>query len=100
MQQLNPLPSGQIRPKQRLCNGQTLLCKALGLKVRDWDQKQLITSKLTIEDVDYQPQHILQTTRLGIPIGRDEHLPYRFILAEMVRYCTRPPKSSLDIVQD
>ncbi|MFP3335892.1 3-methyladenine DNA glycosylase, partial [Pseudomonas sp. SIMBA_064] len=35
--------------------------------------------------------HILQTTRLGIPSGRDEHLMYRFVDAGYAAYCTRNP---------
>ena len=94
MQQLNPLPSGLTRPIQRLCRGQTLLCKALGIKVPDWDQQQFNPNKLYIEDIDFPVEEIITTTRLGIPAGRDEHLPYRFILAEMARYCTKPPKQT------
>ena len=37
------------------------------------------------------PTQIVQTTRLGIPSGRDEHLPYRFVDAEYARFCTRNP---------
>ena len=33
MQQLNPLPSGQLRSIQKLCRGQTLLCASLHLTV-------------------------------------------------------------------
>jgi DNA-3-methyladenine glycosylase len=36
-------------------------------------------------------QHIIQTTRLGIPSGRDEHLMYRFVDAAFTRHCTRNP---------
>jgi len=39
MQKLNPSTSGEARSINRLCSGQTLLCKALHLKVTDWDQK-------------------------------------------------------------
>jgi len=34
---------------------------------------------------------IIQTTRLGIPPGRDEHLPYRFVDAGFAPHCTRNP---------
>jgi len=37
------------------------------------------------------PAHIIQTTRLGIPHGRDEHLMYRFVDAAYAPYCTRNP---------
>jgi DNA-3-methyladenine glycosylase len=36
-------------------------------------------------------KHIIQTTRLGIPQGRDEHLPYRFVDADFAAHCTRNP---------
>jgi DNA-3-methyladenine glycosylase len=39
--------------------------------------------------VGYTPKEIIQTTRLGIPKGRDEHLPYRFIDAAFVAYCSK-----------
>jgi DNA-3-methyladenine glycosylase len=34
---------------------------------------------------------VIQTTRLGIPLGRDEQLPYRFVDAGYARHCTRNP---------
>jgi len=34
---------------------------------------------------------IIETTRLGTPEDRDEHLPYRFVDAGYARYCTRNP---------
>ncbi|MOA37847.1 hypothetical protein D3C78_1594730 [compost metagenome] len=33
----------------------------------------------------------MQTTRLGIPRGRDEHLHYRFVDTACARHCTRNP---------
>ncbi len=89
MQRLNPPKNGEgVRPIHKLCSGQTLLCKSLNLKVTQWDKKTLIADRFYLEDVDYTPKKILQTTRLGIPRGRDEHLPYRFIDADFYRYCT------------
>jgi DNA-3-methyladenine glycosylase len=78
MQRMNPSPRGK-RTLERLCAGQTLLCRALGLKVKDWDRKELDPARLTIEDVGYRPERVVQARRLGIPPGRDEHLMYRFI---------------------
>ncbi|MOA19242.1 hypothetical protein D3C78_1396090 [compost metagenome] len=37
------------------------------------------------------PAQIVQTTRLGIPPGRDEHLEYRFVDAAYAHHCTRNP---------
>ena len=83
MQQLNPAKNSNItRQPDKLCAGQTLLCKSLGLKVTDWDAKQFDPERFYIKDVGYKPNKIIQTTRLGIPLGRDEHLPYRFIMLQ------------------
>jgi DNA-3-methyladenine glycosylase len=91
MQRNNPASDGSPRPPQRLCAGQTLLCKALGLKVTDWDARRFDPQRLFVEDVGERPQHIVQCARLGIPKGRDEHLPYRFVDAAFARHCTRNP---------
>ena len=87
----NPDASGNPRAPERLCAGQTLLCKALGLKVPMWDAKRFDPAHIRVEDVDQNPAQIIQTTRLGIPSGRDEHLMYRFVDASHARFCTRNP---------
>jgi DNA-3-methyladenine glycosylase len=87
----NPDAQGRPRPSQKLCAGQTLLCKSLGLKVPVWDAKRFDHEVLLVEDVGPVPCHIIQTTRLGIPHGRDEHLMYRFVDAAYAAYCTRNP---------
>ena len=87
----NPNPDGSIRTPERLCAGQTLLCKALGLKVPTWDAKRFDHELLFVEDVGLIPPRIIQTTRLGIPTGRDEHLMYRFVDGAYARFCTRNP---------
>jgi DNA-3-methyladenine glycosylase len=91
MLELNPTAAGQPRAIERLCAGQTLLCRALGLKVPDWNARQLDPQHLFVDDDGYRPERILRTTRLGIPPGRDEHLPYRFVDAHHARFCTRNP---------
>ena len=91
MQRNNPDAQGNPRPEHKLCAGQTLLCKALGLKVREWDAKCFDPERLWVDDVREQPSKIIQTTRLGIPHGRDEHLMYRFVDADYAAYCTRNP---------
>ncbi|RMO69049.1 DNA-3-methyladenine glycosylase [Pseudomonas syringae group genomosp. 3] len=91
MQLNNPDARGAIRPLQRLCAGQTLLCKALDLKVPAWDAKRFDPQRLLVEDLGQTPERIIQTTRLGIPSGRDEHLMYRFVDAGYARFCTRNP---------
>lgn len=91
MHRLNPARNGEKRPLGKLCAGQTLLCKALGLKVPEWTAQQFDTSRLFVDDDGYRPAEIIQTTRLGIPTGRDEHLLYRFVDADYAQYCTRNP---------
>ena len=90
MQSLNPARNLSLRKKENLCAGQTLLCKSLNLKVKEWDQKQFNKNKFYIEDIHYTPEKIIQTTRLGISHGRDESLPYRFIDQKFLKFCTRP----------
>ncbi|WLG65217.1 DNA-3-methyladenine glycosylase [Pseudomonas sp. FP1762] len=87
----NPDAQGRPRPTQKLCAGQTLLCKALGLKVPMWDAKRFDHELLLVEDPGPPPAQIIQTTRLGIPLGRDEHLMYRFVDAGYAQWCTRNP---------
>lgn len=87
----NPDAQGRPRPTQKLCAGQTLLCKALGLKVPMWDAKRFDHELLLVEDTGPAPSQIIQTTRLGIPLGRDEQLMYRFVDAAYAQWCTRNP---------
>lgn len=89
MQRLNPARNGTRRPREKLCSGQTLLCKTLGLKVKIWDQKQFDQEKFYIDDISYRPTEVIRTKRLGIPVGRDEHLLYRFVDAKYVKFCTK-----------
>ena len=53
MQTLNPGNNG-VRPPHKLCNGQTLLCRSLDLKVVDWNQKTLQTGRCILDDVGYR----------------------------------------------
>lgn len=81
MRQLNPQRNSQLpRPIDRLCAGQALLCKSLGLRRTQWDQHQFVRDQFYIDDVGYVPKKVMSTTRLGIPKGRDEHLPYRLVV--------------------
>ena len=93
MQQLNPGSQGEIRPPEKLCRGQTLLCQSLHIKVSEWDQKQFDITQFYFEDVGARPEKIIKTTRLGIPEGRDHELHYRFIDYEYASYCTSNPLS-------
>lgn len=91
MQRLNPRPNGAFREPKKLCSGQTLLCRALNLKVPEWDQQTFDPKRFYIGDCGYLPQKIIRTTRLGIPTGRDEHLPYRFVEVEHAASATHNP---------
>ncbi len=91
LQANNPDRQGQPRPVHKLCAGQTLLCKSLGLKVPDWDNQSFDAQRFYVEDCGLRPQEIIQACRLGIPKGRDEHLPYRFVDADYAAYCTKNP---------
>ncbi len=91
MHRLNPLPSGVRRKDDRLCSGQTLLCRALGLRVAEWDGRSIMEAGIGLLDVGQRPARIAVTTRLGIPPGRDGHLPYRFVDAAHAAQCTKNP---------
>ena len=90
MQALNPV-NGRRRSVEKLCSGQTLLCRSLNLKVPVWNQQQLRRGRLTLEDVGIRPETLAQCRRLGIPAGRDEHLPYRFVDVAMAHRATKNP---------
>ena len=93
MQHLNPAKDGSLRPLEKLCSGQTLLCKSLNLKVSDWDQKQFNINQFYIQDIKQKPDKIIQTRRLGIHQNRDAHLLYRFIEFDYSKYCSSNPLS-------
>jgi DNA-3-methyladenine glycosylase len=90
MQRLNPANIDD-RPIRKLCNGQTLLCRSLGLKVADWNQNQLRPDSFYLDDVGYTPAEIIQCRRLGISPARDAHLPFRFVDQQFARFCTSNP---------
>ena len=90
MLSLNPIGDRQ-RPVHKLCSGQTLLCKSLGLTVEGWNARVPDSNRLKIEDDGYKPERLLQGPRLGIPAGRDEHLPYRFIDERYAASTTKNP---------
>lgn len=50
MQTLNPDARGAARPRERLCAGQTLLCRALHLKVPDWDAARFDIDEFFVQD--------------------------------------------------
>ena len=99
MQQLNPANDGSPRPINKLCSGQTLLCRSLNLKVVNWNKKQFDQKNFYIEDADHTPEKIIQTTRLGIHEDRDAHLMYRFIDFEFSKFCTSNPLTKRNYIE-
>jgi DNA-3-methyladenine glycosylase len=91
MQELNPDARGGVRPPRKLCAGQALLCRSLGLKVDDWDARGFDHDALFVEDIGDSPARMLNTRRLGIPAGRDEHLFHRYVDPAYSSFCTRNP---------
>lgn len=91
MQMLNPAKNGSLREINKLCSGQTLLCKSLDLKVTDWNKRQFNKNEFYIEDINQKPDKIIQTTRLGIHQERDAHLHYRYIDFGFVKSCSSNP---------
>jgi DNA-3-methyladenine glycosylase len=92
MRAANPGARGP-RALERLCAGQTLLCRALALRVPEWNRRPFDPAAFFVEDVGYRPAALVQARRLGIPPGRDEHLPYRFLDAAALRSATASPLS-------
>lgn len=90
MHRLNP-GARVRRPDHRLCSGQTLLCRALDLRVPDWNQRRFDRRAFYVDDTGYRPAVIIQARRLGIPQGRDEHLLLRYIDRDRVRSATQNP---------
>ncbi|MFC4891569.1 DNA-3-methyladenine glycosylase [Pseudofrancisella aestuarii] len=93
MLELNPRVNNKVRDIEKLLSGQTLLCKALNIKVKDWDQKTF-NSDLFIADYGYKPNKIISTTRLGIPEHRDPHLLNRFVDYKYADRATKNPLTS------
>ncbi|MGN6581281.1 MAG: DNA-3-methyladenine glycosylase [Bordetella sp.] len=91
MQALNPDAQGNPRDMRRLCAGQALLCRALNLKIADWDARRFDPARFYVDDVGSNPERLVNAPRLGIPAGRDEHLFYRYVDPEYAACSTRNP---------
>jgi len=90
MLQRNPRRDGGARDRQRLASGQALLCRCLGLDVPSWSGRT-VDDELFIADDGDRPAACLQTPRLGIPDGRDAHLPLRFVDERHAARATKNP---------
>ena len=97
MQALNPIGE-RLRAEEKLCSGQTLLCRSLGLRVPDWNRQPLKRGRLILEDIGFLPSRLIQCRRLGIPKGRDEHLPYRFVEYDSAAIATHNPLKDEHVV--
>lgn len=89
----NPvISSGGVKERElsRLCSGQTLLCRSLGLKVPDWDGQNFDYNRLMLATDGYTPEKTVVAPRLGIPAGRDEHLALRYVDMKYISYTTNP----------
>ena len=93
MLRLNPQKNGKARKTNKLCSGQTLICKSLGIKVKEYDQRAFRKGKIEITESSNKCAEYIVTTRLGIPLGRDEHLWQRFIDKPYSKFCTSNPLS-------
>lgn len=82
---------GGNRTIRRLCGGQTLLCQALDLQVKDWNRRNFDPQTFYFEEMESSPKKCIEAPRLGIPQGRDENLWYRFVDFEHAADCTRNP---------
>jgi DNA-3-methyladenine glycosylase len=91
MHRLNPGSAGKFRPTHRLCAGQVLLCRSLGLKVPEWDCRTLPSPGLALVDIGYRPERIVRARRLGIPAHRDPNHFYRFVDVARVEAATQNP---------
>jgi DNA-3-methyladenine glycosylase len=90
MHRANPGPRG-LRAFERLCAGQTLLCRALALAVAEWNGRRFDPARFYVEDVGYRPVRLVQARRLGIPPGRDEQLLYRILDPDFLDAVTSNP---------
>lgn len=90
MRSINP-GSKTARRRGKLCNGQTLICKSLNLKVPEWNQQQFKRNEFRLEDINETIGSIIKCQRLGIPEGRDHELMLRFIEKDYSHFCTSNP---------
>ena len=91
MHRLNPAPDGKSRrADRRLCAGQTLLCRSLGLTVAEWTGRQFEPDRFYIEARRTRPR-IVATLRLGIRPDRDDGRLSRYVDRDLSSSATTNP---------
>ena len=91
MHRMNPAPDGQSRRLEaRLCAGQTLLCRSLGLTVAEWTGRQFVPDRFYIEARKARPC-IIRTLRLGIRPDRDDGRLSRYVDRDLSSSATTNP---------
>lgn len=83
-------PEAENRPLHRLASGQALLCRALRLSRRDWNEKRLDPQEFYIAR-GKKAKSIVVCPRLGIAAHRDPHLMLRFVDAHYAVSATKNP---------
>lgn len=91
MHRLNPAPDGRSRrSERRLCAGQTLLCRSLGLTVAEWTGRQFDRDHFYIEARTASPR-IVATLRLGIRPEREDGRRSRYVDRALAGAATSNP---------
>ena len=91
MHRLNPAPDGRSRrANERLCAGQTLLCRSLGLSMPEWTGRQFDPDRFYIEARNARPR-IIATLRLGIRPERDDGRRSRYLDRALASAATSNP---------
>ncbi len=86
--------SGKRRGDHRLCAGQTLICRSLGLTVPVWNGRCVDHEGIQLLDGGFHVARYLRTRRLGIAPHRDAHLLLRFLDPDYRHACTQDPTRS------
>ncbi|MBD3280103.1 DNA-3-methyladenine glycosylase [Candidatus Dojkabacteria bacterium] len=92
MHEINPI-NGRMREDHLLCSGQSIICKSLGLKVKDWNKKNIEGNDLYLEDVGYTPKSLVACGRLGMSKKRHYQLLHRVFDTKYQESITKDPRT-------
>jgi len=92
MHELNPI-NGRMREDHLLCSGQTIICKSLGLNVKDWNKKKIDEHKFYVEDIGYIPKSLIACRRLGMSMNRNYELLHRVFDAKYSKSISKDPRT-------